>query len=70
MVRKAGDLYELQDPTFGNTTWATYRVEVYSTLDPATWTALGGDVTSSGDTACIADVLTSSNRFYRIRVVP
>jgi RHS repeat-associated protein len=23
MVRKAGTLYELQDPTFGNTTWAT-----------------------------------------------
>ena len=23
LVRKAGDLYELQDPTFGNKTWAT-----------------------------------------------
>jgi RHS repeat-associated protein len=23
MVRKAGDLYELRDPTFGNSTWAT-----------------------------------------------
>jgi ABC-type bacteriocin/lantibiotic exporter with double-glycine peptidase domain len=23
MARKAGDLYELRDPTFGNTTWAT-----------------------------------------------
>jgi RHS repeat-associated protein len=23
MVRKTGDLYELQDPTFGNTTWAS-----------------------------------------------
>jgi hypothetical protein len=48
----------------------TYRVEVNSTLDPSTWTALGGDVTSSGDLACIADVLTSSNRFYRVRVLP
>jgi hypothetical protein len=48
----------------------TYRVEVNSTLDPFTWTALTGDVTSSGDTACITDVLTSSNRFYRIRVLP
>ena len=48
----------------------TYRVEVNSTLDPATWMPLPGDVTSSGDIACISDVLTSSNRFYRIRVLP
>jgi hypothetical protein len=48
----------------------TYRVEVNSTLDPATWIALPGDVTSSGDIACIADVLISTNRFYRIRVLP
>jgi hypothetical protein len=47
----------------------TYRVEVNSTLDPATWTALPGDVTSSDDMACKTDVLTSSNRFYRIRVL-
>jgi len=48
----------------------TYRVEVNSTLDPATWTALPGDINSSNGTACIADVLTLSNRFYRIRVLP
>jgi hypothetical protein len=48
----------------------TYRVEVNSTLDPGTWTALAGDVTSTGNVACIADVVTPTNRFYRIRVLP
>jgi hypothetical protein len=48
----------------------TYQVEVNSTLDPATWVALPGDVTSSGGIACKADVVTSGNRFYRIRVLP
>jgi hypothetical protein len=48
----------------------TYQVEVNSTLDPATWVALPGQVTSSGDIACIADVLISTNRFYRVRVLP
>jgi hypothetical protein len=48
----------------------TYRVEVNATLDPSAWIALPGDVASSGDIVCINDVLTSSNRFYRIRVIP
>ncbi len=48
----------------------TYRVEMNSTLDPGTWTPLPGDVTSSGDMACKSDVLMSSNRFYRIRILP
>lgn len=48
----------------------TYRVEVNSTLDPSTWVALPGDVTSSGRIACISDVVVSSNRFYRIVILP
>ena len=47
-----------------------YRVEVNSTLDPSAWTALPGDVTSSGGIACKADTLTPTNRFYRIRALP
>jgi hypothetical protein len=47
----------------------TYRVEVNPTLDPSTWTELPGDVTSSGDIACKADVVISTNRFYRLRVL-
>jgi hypothetical protein len=48
----------------------TYRLEVNSTLDPATWTPLPGDITSSGNIACKTDVVTASNRFYRVRVLP
>ncbi len=48
----------------------TYRVEVNTTLDPTTWTALPGDILSSGGIACKSDMLTPTNRFYRVRVLP
>jgi len=49
---------------------ATYRVEFNSDLNPSNWTALPGDVTALTNTASKLDTLTSSNRLYRIRVLP
>jgi|ERR1041385_544914 hypothetical protein len=48
----------------------TYRLEFTAALDPANWTALPGDVQSTGTTASKQDTLTSSNHFYRVRVLP
>ena len=48
---------------------ATYRLEFTPVLIPPTWTALPGDVTSAGNTASKQDALTSTNRFYRVRVI-
>jgi hypothetical protein len=48
----------------------TYRVEFNSSLDPATWSALPGDVAGADGIACKTDVVTSSNRFYRVRLLP
>jgi hypothetical protein len=46
-----------------------YRLEFTPVLDPIIWTALPGDVTSTGSIAGKLDDLTSSNRFYRVRVL-
>ena len=48
----------------------TYRVEFNPGLSPSNWTALPGDVVGVSNTAMKFDTLTSSNRFYRVHVVP
>jgi hypothetical protein len=49
---------------------AVYRVEFSSNLNPINWIPLTGDVTTSSNTASKLDPLTSSNRYYRVRVLP
>jgi len=46
----------------------TYRLEFSPGL--TNWSALAGDVTTLSNTASKLDPLTSSNRFYRVRVLP
>ena len=48
----------------------TYRLEYTGYLNPPNWTAVPGDVTGVGSTASKLDALSSSNRFYRVRVSP
>ena len=47
-----------------------YRLEFNPNLTPSNWNALPGDVTGVSNTASKQDVLTPSNRFYRVRVIP
>ena len=49
---------------------ATYRLEFSSGLTPSNWVAVPGDVLAASNTASKLDALTTSNRFYRVRVVP
>ena len=49
---------------------AIYRVEFNPNLAPSNWNALPGDVIGVSNTASKLDPLTSSNRVYRVRVVP
>jgi hypothetical protein len=48
----------------------TYRLEFEGALDVSNWAGLAGDVTSVSNTASKLDSLTSSNRLYRVRVLP
>jgi hypothetical protein len=48
----------------------TYRLEFNPDLGPTNWTALAGEVITFTNKACISDALPSSNRFYRVRVLP
>ena len=48
----------------------TYRVQYNSDLNTTNWTALSGDVTASGSLASKTDLKTTTNRFYRVHVVP
>jgi hypothetical protein len=48
----------------------TYRVQYKSDLAAANWTDLVGDVTATGSTASKTDVRTTTNRFYRLQVLP
>jgi hypothetical protein len=48
---------------------ATYRVQFKTDLNATNWTDLVGDVLAGSNTASKADILTRSNRFYRIQVV-
>ena len=49
---------------------AVYRVQYNATLGSTNWTALVGDVIATGSTASMTDILTSSNRFYRVQLLP
>jgi hypothetical protein len=49
---------------------AIYRVEFNPNLAPSNWTALPGDVIGVSNIASKLDLLTTSNRFYRVRIVP
>ena len=56
-------------------TWTTvsntiYRVEFNPNLVPSNWVALPGDITAVSNTASKQDFLTTSNRLYRVRVLP
>ncbi len=48
----------------------TYRLEFNPNLGPTNWAAVPGNVTSLSNMATKLDALTSSNRFYRVRVLP
>jgi hypothetical protein len=49
----------------------TYRLEFNSTLMKLTnWTAIAGDMTTLSNTASKLNLLTPSNRFYRVRLLP
>jgi hypothetical protein len=48
----------------------TYRVQYNSDLNAANWSDLPGDVTASGGTAFKTDLPTTTNRFYRVQVLP
>jgi len=47
-----------------------YRLEYNPALAPSNWNAVPGDVTTSSNTASKLDSLTSSNRYYRVQVLP
>ncbi len=48
----------------------TYRVQYKSDLNATSWTNLVGDVTATGSTASKTDIRTTTNRFYRLQVLP
>jgi hypothetical protein len=48
----------------------TYRVQYKGVLSATNWTDLIGDVLAGGSTASTTDLKTTTNRFYRIQVVP
>ena len=48
----------------------TYRVQFNPVLNTTNWTDLAGDVTATGSTASKTDTMTTTNRFYRVRVLP
>jgi hypothetical protein len=48
----------------------TYRVEYTTSLSSIGWSALAGDVIATNNTASKPDVLVSTNRFYRVQVIP
>jgi hypothetical protein len=58
-----------------NLTWTaisnlTYRLEFKSDLNPINWTAVPGDIIATTNQASKSDILTRSNRFYRVQVLP
>lgn len=48
----------------------TYQLEFNPDLNLAHWTAVPGNPVALGDNSCVSDVITSSNRFYRVRTLP
>ncbi len=49
---------------------AIYRVQYISDLSATNWTDVAGDVLANSNTASKPDLFTSTNRFYRINVLP
>ena len=49
---------------------ATYRVQYKGVLSSTNWTDLTGDVLAVGSTASKTDIKTTTNRFYRVQVLP
>ena len=47
-----------------------YRVQYQSALNTANWTNLAGDITATNSIAFKTDLRTSTNRFYRVQVLP
>jgi len=47
-----------------------YRIQFKLDLNATNWTDLAGDVVAVGITASKSDILATSNRYYRIRVLP
>ena len=47
-----------------------YRVQFQSVLNAANWTDLAGDITATNSIASKTDLRTSTNRFYRVQVLP
>ncbi len=56
--------------TWSTVTNGTYRVQFNAQLGTTNWLDLPGDVTAAGLTASKQDIKTTTNRFYRIKVVP
>jgi MBG domain (YGX type)/YDG domain len=48
----------------------SYRVQYNPVLGSTNWTDLTGDVTATGNTACKTDPRTTTDRFYRVQVLP
>jgi plastocyanin len=48
----------------------SYRVQHASDLGAGNWADLDGDIAASANTASKSDVLTTTNRLYRVRVLP
>jgi hypothetical protein len=49
---------------------ATYRVQYKGDLSVTNWTDLIGDVLAGGSTASKTDLKTTTNRFYRVQMLP
>ena len=56
--------------TWSATSNVTYRLEFITEVAASNWSAVSGDVTTTTDTATKLEPLTTTNRFYRIRVLP
>ena len=48
----------------------TYRLEFAPDPGHTNWNVVPGNIITSSNQACVIDALTSSDRFYRVRVVP
>jgi hypothetical protein len=55
--------------TWSSASNGVYRVQYNPTLGSTNWTDLVGDVTATNSTASKTDIMTTTNRFYRIRVL-
>ncbi len=49
---------------------STYRVESNPDLQTTNWTGVATNIRATSSTACFIDRLNTSNRFYRVRLLP